>query len=86
MQRLGMRYEYTYEELWQPKNKRVFFRMYQLNLDRQKKNVSTGAIGTRQPFILWRRSFHISCGPFVHDPNVKKGAFHAPFLLSVNAS
>ena len=42
MQRLGMRYEYTYEELWQPKNKRVFFRMYQLNLDRQKKRVYRG--------------------------------------------
>lgn len=42
MQRLGMRYEYTYEELWQLKNKRVFFRMYQLNLDRQKKRVYRG--------------------------------------------
>lgn len=28
-----MRYMYSYEELWQPKNLLVTFRMYQLNLD-----------------------------------------------------
>ena len=33
MQQLGMRYQYSYEELWQPKNQLVLFRMYQLNLD-----------------------------------------------------
>ncbi|MDE6196091.1 MAG: GNAT family N-acetyltransferase [Erysipelotrichaceae bacterium] len=33
MQSLGMKYQYTYEELWQPKNKIVHFRMYQLNFD-----------------------------------------------------
>ncbi len=33
MRRLGMKYCYTYEEQWQPKNFRVTFRMYQLNLD-----------------------------------------------------
>jgi len=33
MKRLGMGYQYTYEELWQPKNVLVTFRMYQLNLD-----------------------------------------------------
>ena len=33
MQNLGMKYQYTYEELWQPKNMPVVFRMYQLNLD-----------------------------------------------------
>ena len=32
MRRLGMRYAYTYEEQWQPKNLLVRFRMYQLNL------------------------------------------------------
>ena len=33
MKRLGMRYCYTYEERWQPKDRSVTFRMYQLNLD-----------------------------------------------------
>ena len=33
MQRLGMRYCYTYLEQWQPKDIPVHFRMYQLNLD-----------------------------------------------------
>ncbi|MBC8528382.1 GNAT family N-acetyltransferase [Christensenellaceae bacterium NSJ-44] len=33
MKALGMRYQYTYEELWQPKNFLVTFRMYQLNFD-----------------------------------------------------
>lgn len=31
MRRLGMTYRYSYEELWQPKNKLVTFRMYQLD-------------------------------------------------------
>lgn len=33
MQKLGMRYQYSYEEQWQPKNELVTFRLYQLNLD-----------------------------------------------------
>lgn len=33
MQRLGMKYQYSYEEQWQPKDIPVTFRMYQLNLD-----------------------------------------------------
>ena len=33
MQALGMQYKYSYEELWQPKNFPVIFRMYQLNFD-----------------------------------------------------
>lgn len=33
MQRLGMRYQYSYEEQWQPKNRLVLFRMYQVDLD-----------------------------------------------------
>lgn len=32
MQSIGMRYQYSYEEQWQPKNIKVVFRMYQLNL------------------------------------------------------
>lgn len=33
MRRLGMRYCYTYEEQWMPKNFPVRFRLYQLNFD-----------------------------------------------------
>ena len=33
MQKLGMKYQYSYEELWQPKNKLAAFRLYLLNLD-----------------------------------------------------
>lgn len=37
MRRLGMRYCYSYKELWQPKNFWVTFRMYQLNFDGQDR-------------------------------------------------
>lgn len=33
MKKLDMKYQYSYEEQWQPKNILVTFRMYQLNLD-----------------------------------------------------
>lgn len=33
MKQLGMKYQYSYEEQWQPKNLLVTFRMYQLNFD-----------------------------------------------------
>lgn len=36
---LGMVYCYSYEELWQPKNRLVVFRMYQLNFDGQNARV-----------------------------------------------
>ena len=39
MKALGMRYQYSYEELWQPKNIPVIFRMYQLNLDGNQDRV-----------------------------------------------
>lgn len=39
MKRLGMSYQYSYEEQWQPKNLLVTFRMYQLNLKEDCKNV-----------------------------------------------
>lgn len=39
MKKIGMTYQYTYQELWQPKNILVNFRMYQLNLDGNKKRV-----------------------------------------------
>lgn len=39
MQRIGMHYCYTYQEQWQPKDKTVYFRMYQENLDGQEERV-----------------------------------------------
>lgn len=33
MKKVGMKYCYSYEEYWQPKNFPVIFRMYQLNFD-----------------------------------------------------
>lgn len=39
MQKLGMTYQYSYEEQWQPKDILVIFRMYQLNLDDKKDRV-----------------------------------------------
>lgn len=57
MQAIGMRYCYSYEELWQPKNFPVIFRMYQLNLDGQMTGciVSIGiAIRCTPPLtLLW---------------------------------
>ncbi|MEI0567898.1 GNAT family N-acetyltransferase [Brachyspira pulli] len=42
MKKIGMTYKYSYEELWQPKNFLVVFRMYQLNLDDNKDRVYKG--------------------------------------------
>ena len=42
MKRLGMRYQYSYEEQWQPKDFLVIFRMYQLNLDGNDSRVYQG--------------------------------------------
>ena len=39
MKQLGMHYQYSYEELWQPKNILVTFRMYQINLDGQNDRI-----------------------------------------------
>lgn len=39
MKALGMRYKYSYEELWQPKNVMVTFRLYQLNFDGNEERV-----------------------------------------------
>ena len=39
MIQLGMRYQYSYEEQWQPKDIPVTFRLYQLNLDGQRERV-----------------------------------------------
>lgn len=39
MRQLGMKYCYSYEEQWMPKNFKVVFRMYQLNLDGKEDRV-----------------------------------------------
>ena len=39
MRNIGMRYRYSYEEQWQPKDILVTFRMYQLNLDGREDRV-----------------------------------------------
>lgn len=39
MRNVGMKYRYSYEELWQPKNIPVTFRLYQLNLDGDEARV-----------------------------------------------
>lgn len=39
MRNVGMRYQYSYEEQWQPKDRLVTFRMYQLNLDGNESRV-----------------------------------------------
>lgn len=33
MEKIGMKYRYSYREQWQPKNIPVIFRIYQINLD-----------------------------------------------------
>lgn len=39
MKRLGMKYQYSYEEQWKPKDFLVTFRLYQLNLDGNENRV-----------------------------------------------
>lgn len=39
MKNIGMKYQYSYEEQWQPKDILVTFRMYQLNFDERKDRV-----------------------------------------------
>lgn len=39
MKKLGMKYQYSYKEQWQPKNILVTFRMYQLNFDGQTDRI-----------------------------------------------
>ena len=41
MKKLGMKYCYSYEEQWQPKDFLVTFRLYQLNLDGNDARVFT---------------------------------------------
>lgn len=39
MRQVGMKYQYSYEEQWQPKDFLVTFRMYQLNFDEKDSRV-----------------------------------------------
>ena len=39
MKNVGMKYQYSYEEQWQPKDILVTFRLYQLNLDGNEERV-----------------------------------------------
>lgn len=39
MEKIGMIYQYSYEEQWQPKDILVIFRMYQLNFDGDQNRV-----------------------------------------------
>lgn len=39
MKQLGMSYQYSYEEQWQPKDILVTFRMYQLNFDGENERI-----------------------------------------------
>jgi len=39
MKKIGMTYQYSYEEQWQPKDMLVTFRMYQLNFDEEKDRI-----------------------------------------------
>lgn len=39
MKNIGMKYQYSYEEQWQPKDIIVTFRMYQLNFDEREDRV-----------------------------------------------
>lgn len=45
MRNVGMKYQYSYEEQWQPKNFLVTFRMYQLNLDGNTDRVYKKILG-----------------------------------------
>lgn len=42
MRNVGMKYMYSYEEQWQPKDIPVTFRMYQINLDGREERVYYG--------------------------------------------
>ncbi|WP_271002099.1 GNAT family N-acetyltransferase [Listeria seeligeri] len=39
MEKIGLKYQYSYQELWQPKNIVVTFRMYQLNFDNKQDSI-----------------------------------------------
>ena len=56
MKRLGMKYQYSYEEQWRPKDFFVTFRLYQLNLDGNDSRVYKN-IGIVPLFILLKQIY-----------------------------
>ncbi len=50
MQKLGMHYCYSYTERWQPKDREVVFRLYQLDLNGGPHPVYQGVPGAVSPF------------------------------------
>lgn len=52
MQKIGMKYMYSYEELWEPKGYPVTFRMYQLNLNAEPDWVYMGYWNTRPKHFI----------------------------------
>lgn len=54
MQNVGMKYQYSYKEQWQPQNILVTFRILQLNLDGNESRVykkywDTSAVHFKEP-------------------------------------
>ena len=62
MKRLGMRYRYSYQELWQPKKELVLFRMYQLNFKRAENWVYQG-YWNRYPVHFIERNEDLQADP-----------------------
>lgn len=51
MHKLGMRYQYSYTEQWQPKNELVTFRLYQLNFSTSPSYVFPGHNSAIEQFV-----------------------------------
>lgn len=51
MKKIGMTYQYSYEEQWQPKDVLVTFRMYQKNFDEQNQWVYNGYKNSYPHFV-----------------------------------
>ena len=77
MRRLGLTYRYSYEELWQPKNIPVIFRMYQLNLDGDAGRVYQGYWDTARVRFVEREipGAHPKAdgAPWEFSSNIKRG-------------
>lgn len=54
MERLGMTYQYAYQELWQPKNRPVVFRLYQMDLDGNHHRTYLG-YAKNSPQVWWKK-------------------------------
>lgn len=56
MKKLGMVYQYSYEEQWQPKDIPVLFRLYQMDLDGNSGR-HTSDTGSNPGSIWWSRAY-----------------------------